>query len=95
MDQMVEWVDATGYSQGERGKVEPRAWQIKSGAVNIWVSNGHIYHPGEWAVVCSLVGFVKPMGLKADIPAAEAQRLALALVRGEFGLIAADLAALP
>lgn len=53
---MAEWKDATGYSQGQRGKKEPTAWETAIGDCRIWISCGHRHYPGEWVMNAREVG---------------------------------------
>lgn len=48
----IEWKDATSYSQGQRGKVEPLSWECYVNGIRVWVSQGHIAYRGEWVVSC-------------------------------------------
>jgi predicted YcjX-like family ATPase len=51
----LTWEDTTSYSQGERGKTEPRTWTISTGDVlrrlDVTVTR-HIDYPGEWLLIC-------------------------------------------
>lgn len=47
---MAEWKDATSYSRGQRGSIEPTAWETTIGKCRIWISKGHRYYPGEWVM---------------------------------------------
>jgi|SRR6478735_4464783 len=69
MTEKTEWKDATGYSQGQRGKVEPSAWETRIAGIRIYVTCGHIYHKGEWVMNSDELGFERaPLGfdLTAD-----------------------------
>lgn len=75
---MFKWVDATGYRRGERGKVEPKVWEISLSEVRIWVGCNHIYYPDTWVVQilpdlmdCTALGSVTEMS------AEEAQKKAI------------------
>lgn len=74
----IEWKDATSYSQGERGKIEPTAWECTVLGARIWISCGHLHYPGEWIINCSAIGFdQKRIGALADVSAEAAQAKAL------------------
>ena len=49
---MAVWIDATSYSQGQRGKVEPTAWECKLDGLRVWISCGHRMNPDKWVLTC-------------------------------------------
>lgn len=51
-----KWKDSTSYSQGQRGKIDPTAWELKIGNVRVWIAVGHIYHPDNWVMDCNNIG---------------------------------------
>lgn len=74
----MEWTDATSYAQGERGNVEPTAWEWASGLVRIVVTSGHIYHRGTWIVRCPAFGIdTMVLGKASEMTASQAQAAAL------------------
>ena len=46
----MNWMDATTYSQGQRGKVAQTAWSADIGGKRIWVSCGHRDFPDAWVM---------------------------------------------
>lgn len=48
---MSEWEDTTSYSRDERGKIEPRCWELSMTGLCICVHR-HIGFPGEWLLSC-------------------------------------------
>lgn len=90
-----EWKDATSYSQGERGKVEPRAWEIKTSAVRITVVRGHLTNPGYWVVHCYELGMnTVDLKLPISVDVETAKYAAINLVENKALDIARDIAAL-
>lgn len=53
---MIEWKDATNYSHGERGRIEPNSWECRIEGIRVWVSKGHTYYPNEWIMHCGELG---------------------------------------
>ena len=53
------WKDATSYSQGQRGKKPQTAWETDLDGVRIWVSCGHLDHPGRWVMNCRPINIIK------------------------------------
>jgi len=47
----VRWVDATSYSRGERGNVEPRTWNMKVGSW-LFIITKHRDWGDEWVLIC-------------------------------------------
>lgn len=45
-----EWKDATIYSQGERGKINPTAWECFVGGSRVLIMSGHLSYPGQWVM---------------------------------------------
>ena len=79
---MTKWEDATRYHQGEIRGVKPiDSWSIKSGKLQIWVSNAHRMHPDAWVCTCHQLNINSwPLRLRASAPAEEARARAHALV---------------
>jgi len=76
----IKWEDATSYSQGERGRIDPSAWRCSVGHTSIWIGRAHRYYPGEWVMHCHELGFSeKKIGAATDIDLAEAKRRALSI----------------
>lgn len=48
----VSWIDSTGYSQGQRGKVQPTSFELKLDGLRIFITCGHIYYKGTWIMGC-------------------------------------------
>lgn len=75
---MIQWKDTTGYSRDERGRVEPRTWEIQSGTVRIIVTR--FLRQEGWFLLCYEVGISNHFELRSrDL--ADAQREAIAKVR--------------
>lgn len=51
----VVWVDGTSYRQGERGTVEPRAWEICAGRLRMTIHRLHGIE-GQWFLTCNELG---------------------------------------
>jgi hypothetical protein len=49
----VKWSDATSYSRGQRGNIDPTAWEICLHGVRVWISSKHLYNPNNWSLTCS------------------------------------------
>jgi hypothetical protein len=72
------WQDTTSYAQGERGKIEPKAWTIRDGDASVTVVSGHVYNPGRWSMHCKALRIdAMDLGLSSDAPKEEAQARAL------------------
>ena len=77
-----KWTDATTYSRhyskGDRlNPVEPKAWRVKSGPVEIWIGKDHRDYPGEWVMHCAALGInTKALRLPGDTDAKIAQNAA-------------------
>lgn len=77
----IDWKDATPYSQGQRGRIDPTAWECAIEGTRIWVSCGHRYYPREWVVTCLHLGIdCKQIGKIENLSADQARALALAVV---------------
>jgi hypothetical protein len=88
----IQWKDATSYSQGQRGTINPTAWECSFAGVRIWVSCGHIYYPGEWVMNCDALDLDKRrLGLAFEMPVSEVFAKALALAASEAKKRARDL----
>ncbi|MEM8880918.1 MAG: hypothetical protein AAGC82_09985 [Pseudomonadota bacterium] len=48
----LPWIDATSYAQGQRGKTAQTAWATEIDGLRIFVSCGHLNHPGTWVLAC-------------------------------------------
>lgn len=88
----IEWKDATSYSQGQRGKIEPNAWECAVSGVRVWVGSGHRYYPDEWVMHCySLDIEAKRIGPTAALSDADAQCEALRIAASEASRRATNL----
>lgn len=58
------WKDATAYSRGERGKVDPQTWLLDLGPIHITVTK-HIHHGDIWTLHCGRVG-IRTESLRTD-----------------------------
>lgn len=80
MGERIEWKDATSYSQGQRGKIEPKSWRTTINGVSVWVSKGHRYYPDFWIMNCHALGMeeeqVGASSWDAENAQAEALRMA-------------------
>lgn len=47
-DDKPQWKDSTSYRQGEPYPRTPRSWRLEVGPLRLFVSNGHIWFPGQW-----------------------------------------------
>lgn len=45
---MSEWKDASSYSRGQRGTIEPTAWQLEVGYLRIVLHRKHGLDPTQW-----------------------------------------------
>jgi len=80
---MAEWKDATSYSQGQRGKIDPNSWETTIANIQVWVSRGHIYNPETWVVTSRELGVdAKPIANTADLTKDQALAEALETVAG-------------
>src|SRR5690606_41821688 len=80
----VEWKDATSYSQGQRGKIAPDAWECTVADVRVWVGSGHRYYPGEWVMHCHTLGMEAiRIGPASALSEKEAQQAALTRAASE------------
>lgn len=82
IDQKPLWKDITSYSQGEKERV-PTTYEAVAGTLRIVITNGHIYHKGEWVAHIRPFGIdTKPLKAKTlDDAKAEAIRTAGATIR--------------
>lgn len=76
--ELPDWKDATSYSQGERGKRPPDAWDIVIEGIRVWVGSGHRYHPGKWVMHCLPLDIDSlELGDTEKMSAVDAQRIAM------------------
>jgi len=79
----IEWKDATSYSQGERGKIEPTGWETTVSGVRVLVTKGHVAYRGTWIMNCHELGLKeRQIGHAEVMGATEAQVRALKLCQG-------------
>jgi hypothetical protein len=66
---MSPWTDVTAYSRDERGKVEPRTWELTVGAARLVVTR-HRDYPGSW-VMCGygILSFQRELKAKTALGA--------------------------
>lgn len=85
MGERIEWKDATSYSQGQRGKIEPNSFEAKVCGVTVWVSRGHRYYPEFWVMNCHILDIkesvVGASSWTAEAAQVEALRLAAKAAR--------------
>lgn len=80
----IQWRDATSYSQGQRGRIEPTAWECDVNGIRVWVSNGHLYYPGEWVMNCPALQMEQSrIGPSAALTHSDAQKAALTKAASE------------
>lgn len=78
---MKAWKDTTGYSHGERGKIEPQSWTIECGDLRVTVTR-HLFYSRQWCVMSENCGLpLYPLNIPRDSSAETAQDAALNLVR--------------
>lgn len=88
----IQWKDATSYSQGQRGKIEPNAWECNLSGVRVWVGSGHRYFPNEWVMHChSLDIESRQIGPTAALSDADARHEALRIAASEASRRATNL----
>lgn len=74
----IEWKDATSYSQGQRGKIDPNAWECTVKGVRVWVGSGHRHYPDEWVMHCPELGMdAARVGPTSALTANDAKQAAL------------------
>lgn len=81
---MLKWTDATSYSQG-RERVQT-AWETRAASARIYVTTGHIYLKGRWAMHCHPWFDTHDMG-PDTLPVAEVQAAAIIMVRDKVSAI--------
>jgi hypothetical protein len=70
------WKDTSSYAQGERGKIEPSAWELK--LPNIRITVHRLYRiPDCWFMSCHLVGIEGQNLNCGDLEAAKVKALAI------------------
>jgi hypothetical protein len=63
------WKDTTSYSQSEKERL-PGTFTIKDENLTITITNGHIYHKGEWIMHCHKLGITEHvLGVKTELSA--------------------------
>lgn len=77
----TEWKDATSYSHGERGVIDPTSWECTVSGVRLWVSCGHTAYRGVWIMNCDTLGIREKVLAVSDNTADDAKRCAISLVR--------------
>ena len=79
---MTQWKDATRYTRSEIRAGKPvDAFSVKSGKLQIWISNAHPMYPDAWVCTCDQIAIHSfRLRLPASAPAEEAQARAHALV---------------
>lgn len=78
----MRWKDTTSYSRDERGKAEPRVWQLETKGLRLQVHRLHGYE--GWYVSAHDVG-IEGRALKAT-DAEDAKLAGVALVRAQLEL---------
>lgn len=88
----IEWKDATSYSQGERGKRVPDAWECTVSGVRVWIGSNHRYYPGEWVMHCHRLGIdTRQVGPASALSDEDARHEALKIAAREASRKARDL----
>jgi len=76
---MLEWRDVTNYSK-YGSPMEPRAWELRSGPLTIWVGNNHVKHAPYWVMHCHALGINEyRLSVSVDASKEEAQQFSLLL----------------
>jgi len=89
MAELYKWEDATTYSRGERGNIEPTAWKIMGKRLSIYITCNHSYYPGEWIMHCFSLGLKEiELGAK-DLK--QAKELAIFMCLEVVGIFSTDL----
>lgn len=52
---MNRWKDVTSYRRGERGKAEPRTYELRTPSLSVVVTR-HVDMPGTWVLKCRDAG---------------------------------------
>lgn len=71
----MKWIDSTSYSRGERGTVEPRAWQLEGCKFRVQI-HGHINYPGVWFVSAEDLRIERAQLLAEDVEVAKVAAVA-------------------
>jgi len=87
------WTDCTTYRQGDKERV-PTIFKVRSGKLQIVVTNGHIYCKGEWIMHCDALG-INTQPLKEALTREQAQAFAWKRVESKLAELQADLEAIP
>lgn len=80
---ILRWVDSTSYSQGERGKVEPRTWSLCSsrlGQIKVSITR-RLYSTGWVIAIVGLTATGRHEHEIADLPAVDAKSAAVEYLR--------------
>lgn len=89
----MKWIDVTSYLHGERGKVAPRAYSIKSGEIDVVVTNAHEDYRGRWVMHSVRMNiFIYPLNGCNSLE--EAKRLSIEVVRAKIAELAESAALL-
>lgn len=81
MSSHIDWKDATSYSQGQRGRIDPTAWECVIEGIRVWISCDHRYYPGKWVVKCHHLAIdCQQIGETDDLSANQARALALGFI---------------
>ena len=73
----MPWKDVTSYQRDK--PMIPTAWAISAGDLSLTVLTGHLYYPDEWVMHFRPWFDTHPLGLRAEVPAEQAQEKALGL----------------
>lgn len=76
-----EWVDETSYRRGERGKIEPRTWELRTGT-DLRVQVHRILFADGWFASCPELHLTNRPLKSTEVEDAKPE--ALGLVRGEL-----------
>jgi thymidylate synthase len=87
------WEDCTAYSRGDRERI-PTTFEIKSGKLQIVITNCHIYHKDVWVMHCFRLG-IDTRPLPAAITREQAQLHAKKQVENLLAELQQDLDAIP
>lgn len=76
------WKDTSSYSQGERGKVEPTAWDLDLDGLRVTVHRLHLID-GLWFGSCHAMGVERKQLTFAELKDAQVEFLAYLIARAE------------
>ncbi|UWQ29927.1 hypothetical protein [Leisingera sp. M523] len=76
----MKWTNVTSYRQGQTDRT-PTAWACKVKGMKIAVTCSHVENPGRWSLKCAPWFDVHDLDLPSSVPAEDAQREAIRVVK--------------